>query len=136
MEAVPVHLAEALDAHSARCVIGEITEVGIKTDRRERHRDRQENYETPPRGSRRQSISPSGSVFKIPVPKVVIWIAVAVGVAVAAGGWVWGFIEDNTKSASPRSLSGEPEQDRSPPPSSDPLPPFRAALDSLTTVQE
>lgn len=116
MESVPVHLAEALDLHSSRCVIGDIAEVGIKTDRRERHRDRQDSFETPPRGSRRQSFSPPGSVFKIPVPKVVIWLAVAVGVAVAAGGWAWGFIRDNAKSVVPDRLLAAPADP--PPPDS------------------
>lgn len=85
-EEVPDKIAAAIHAHRAACAIGEITEVGIKFP----HRKPQ--YETPERGTRRQSFAPSGGMFKIPVPRVIIWIAFAVGIAVAAGGWAWGLL--------------------------------------------
>lgn len=48
----------------------------------------------------RTSIAPGGSVFKIPVPKVIIWIAIAIGFAIAAGGWAWGVFNDSRATSS------------------------------------
>lgn len=47
-----------------------------------------------------------GATFKIPVPKVIIWIAIAIGLAVAAGGWAWGVLSDS------RATDAEQRQER------------------------
>lgn len=94
LDGVPRVVAAAVAEHRASCAIGEITEVGIKLPPR-----RAPTYDTPERGTRRQSLAPSGSMFKIPVPRVIVWIAVAVGIAVAAGGWAWGLLTRDAPAA-------------------------------------
>jgi hypothetical protein len=65
-------------------------------------RDREDNQRRLTRDREddsRTSLSPPGGVFKIPVPKVIVWLAIAVGLAIAAGGWAWGVFNESRAAA-------------------------------------
>jgi hypothetical protein len=103
-EAVPRLIADGIADHRGACAIGDITKTEVRlpeSERRSRRRE-PESYDTPERGTRRQSIVPSGGVFKIPVPKFVIWLAIGIGVAIAAGGWAYGLLRDEAAEILPQ----------------------------------
>ena len=96
LKKVPALVDDRVTTHCEACAINDITETAIKLPSRGRGRhEPAEGYDTPVHGTRRShSIAPGGAVFKIPVPKIVIWLAVGIGIAVAAGGWAWGILRD------------------------------------------
>jgi hypothetical protein len=84
---VPDRLAEALSAHVEGCPLQDITEVGIKTERRKHgDRGRQETYDTPNGGTRRShSITPKG---KYSLRQMILMGAGVAAVIAALGIWI------------------------------------------------
>jgi hypothetical protein len=116
VDELPGETDEKLVEHKNACAIGDITRTEVRL-KRERVRDRgrelereaetEEGFDTPARGTRRrESLAPRGHFFKIPVPKLLIYLAIAIGVAVAAGGWAWGLFVDRELGTVRQYLSG------------------------------
>jgi hypothetical protein len=76
----------------------EPTGVRETRDREDDSRDRKRDREDRTRDWISISPNGNGAVFKIPVPKVIVWLAIAVGMAIAAGGWAWGVLRDQAGS--------------------------------------
>ncbi|MDD5707170.1 MAG: hypothetical protein PHR35_14700 [Kiritimatiellae bacterium] len=87
VEDLPGFVGESLADHVRDCPLQDITEVGIKTERRKNgDRGRQETYDTPSNGTRRsRSITPKG---KMSTRSMVIIGAGAAAVVAALGVWI------------------------------------------------